>query len=119
MKAAIAPLVIVLLAVVIQPLSGQERLEPGSRPARPRATENAERKTPAPAATAVPGGSIAAPAQMTDRPDDERAIRALTDAFINAYNAGDARRLAALFTPDAEMIDEFGGRLIGQEELED
>ena len=53
-------------------------------------------------------------APLTDRPEDERALQALAAAFARSYAAGDARALAGLFTEDAEMIDENGGRLRGR-----
>ena len=40
------------------------------------------------------------------RNGDEPAIRQLVDAFAKAYNAHDSKKLAALFTADAELVDE-------------
>jgi uncharacterized protein (TIGR02246 family) len=57
-------------------------------------------------------------AAMSDRPEDERALRALADAYARSYNAGDARTLATLFTEDAEMIDENGQKLRGSPMIE-
>ena len=45
---------------------------------------------------------------LTDRPEDEKAIRAVGDAFTRAFDAGDAKAVAALYTEDAELIDENG-----------
>jgi len=39
-------------------------------------------------------------------------------AYLRSYNAGDARSLSALFTDDAEMIDENGERLRGRPMIE-
>lgn len=61
---------------------------------------------------------VVAPAMLSNRPEDERALRTLAEAYIRAYNAGDARSLAALFTDDAEMIDETGERLRGRATIE-
>ena len=53
------------------------------------------RTTPAPAAAA-----------QVDRGDDEKAIRALFDAFVKAFNAGDAAAAAATYTETAIVVDE-------------
>ncbi len=60
-----------------------------------------------------------APARVTNRPEDEKAIRTAAEAFVNAYNAGDAKALAAIFAPDSEVIDEFGDRIVGSDKIED
>ena len=62
---------------------------------------------------------VVAPARLTDRPEDEKAIRATAEAFIRAYNSGDAKALAALFAPDSEVIDEYGDRIVGRDRIED
>jgi uncharacterized protein (TIGR02246 family) len=55
------------------------------------------------------------PAQpVADHAGDEKAIRDAGAAFVRAYNAGDARTIASLFTPDAEVIDEEGQAVQGQ-----
>jgi len=65
-------------------------------------------------AQAVPAAAQPKPVAMTDRPEDESAIRAVGESFRAAYNAGDAKAAAALFTEDAEMIDEAGERIKGR-----
>jgi uncharacterized protein (TIGR02246 family) len=40
-----------------------------------------------------------------DRADDETAIRANVAEFVRAYNAGDAKAVAALFAKDAVIVD--------------
>jgi uncharacterized protein (TIGR02246 family) len=77
--------------------------------------------TPAPDATqpsagVKPGGP---PALLSRRPEDERALRSIADAYAHAYNTGDARSLATLFTDDAEMIDEDGEHLRGRLMIEE
>ncbi len=57
-------------------------------------------------------------AALTDRPEDESALRSLAAAYAQAYSTGDARALASLFTEDAEMIDEHGGRISGRPAIE-
>lgn len=49
---------------------------------------------------------------------DDQAIRAAGQAYAKAYNAGDAKALAALFTADAEYTDEFGNVFKGRAEIE-
>ena len=55
----------------------------------------------------------------TLRPEEEKAIRAVGEAFTRAYNAGDAEKVAALYTEDAEFIDEYGGLFEGRLLIED
>jgi len=78
----------------------------------PAVTTRPDRTQPPAAATA------GTPAALSHRPDDERALRTLAEAYARAYQAGDARALAALFTDDAEMIDENGERLRGRPMIE-
>jgi uncharacterized protein (TIGR02246 family) len=44
-------------------------------------------------------------APKADRSADEKAIRANVAAFVRAYNTGNAKAVAALFTPDAIIVD--------------
>src|SRR5262245_23622231 len=53
------------------------------------------------------------------RSADEKAIQAATAAFVTAYNAGDVKALAALFTADAEAVDEEGKVLRGRAAIVD
>lgn len=54
----------------------------------------------------------AAPAS---RPDDEAAIRAAAKAYVEALDTGDAARLAALWTPDGDIVDAAGQMMAGRE----
>ena len=47
------------------------------------------------------------------RSPEEKAIRAVDDAFVRDYNRGDSKALAALFTEDAEAIEAEGDRYQG------
>jgi uncharacterized protein (TIGR02246 family) len=58
-----------------------------------------------------------ATATAADRSADEKAIRDAGAAFVRTYNAGDARAIADLFTPDAEVIDEHGHRIQGRDAI--
>jgi uncharacterized protein (TIGR02246 family) len=50
-----------------------------------------------------------------DHSADEAAIRANIAQFVKAYNAGDAKAIAALFTPDGEAWDKEGNEAEGRE----
>jgi hypothetical protein len=53
------------------------------------------------------------------RSGDEAAIRASGQAFIDAYNARDAKKLAALWSPDAVYIDPLTSeQTVGRDEIE-
>jgi uncharacterized protein (TIGR02246 family) len=58
----------------------------------------------------------AAPA--ADRSADETAIRANVEKFVTAYNAHDAKAVAALFTPDGQIEDKDGDIADGREAIE-
>ena len=49
---------------------------------------------------------------------DEAAIRALEAAYDAAWNAADLPALTAPFTPDATIVDPFGGVSTGRVEIE-
>jgi uncharacterized protein (TIGR02246 family) len=55
----------------------------------------------------------------TDHPrsPDEAAIRALEAAYDAAWNAADLKGLTASFTPDATIVDPFGGVSSGRTEI--
>lgn len=58
-------------------------------------------------------------ATQKNRTEDELdAIRAEADAFIAAFNAGDAKGIAALWTADGEYTDETGRSFTGRDEIE-
>jgi uncharacterized protein (TIGR02246 family) len=52
------------------------------------------------------------------READVKAIRATADAFAKAYNAHDPQAIAALFSPDGEIVDESGDARQGRTEIE-
>jgi uncharacterized protein (TIGR02246 family) len=53
-----------------------------------------------------------------DRSADEAAIRANIDKVVKAYNAADAKGVAALFTPDGMVVDKEGDESAGRETIE-
>jgi uncharacterized protein (TIGR02246 family) len=52
-----------------------------------------------------------------DRSADEAAIRANVAQFVKAYNAHDAKGVAALFMPDGETIDKDGDQVKGRDAI--
>ena len=54
---------------------------------------------------------------LDQRSSDERDIRALEAAYDAAWNAADLAALIAPFTPDATIIDPFGGVSTGRAEI--
>src|SRR5579862_120214 len=54
----------------------------------------------------------------TSHSNDESAIRANVQAFMKAYNAGDAKTVSSLFSPEAQMIDEDGTTTQGRDAIE-
>jgi uncharacterized protein (TIGR02246 family) len=53
-----------------------------------------------------------------DHTEDEAAIRKNIAAFVKAYNAKDAKAIAALFTPDGQIEDKEGDINDGREAIE-
>lgn len=76
----------------------------GPAPARPG---HAQEKTAEPSQT---GGA--------PRTDDEAALRALVAEFARAFNAGDAKAVAALFTDKARVITVSGRSIEGRKAIE-
>jgi uncharacterized protein (TIGR02246 family) len=54
---------------------------------------------------------------LTDHSEDETAIRANIVRFAKAYNAGDAKAIAALFTPDGEVEGKEGDVTEGRDAI--
>jgi uncharacterized protein (TIGR02246 family) len=53
-----------------------------------------------------------------DRSGDEAAIRANVAAFVKAYNAHDAKAIAAQFTPDGQIVDKEGDASEGRDAIQ-
>ncbi len=73
----------------------------------------ATKQTPAPETAAV---TVTPPAA---RGEDEKAIKALLDAFVKAFNAGNAEAAAATYTETAVVVDEEGERIEGRAAIHD
>src|SRR5262249_24530728 len=69
-----------------------------------------------PTKQASPAGRSARSA--ADRSADEAAIRANIEKFVKAYNDGDAKAVAALFTPDGHAVDQDGNDAEGRKAIE-
>jgi uncharacterized protein (TIGR02246 family) len=69
-------------------------------------------------ATAADQKEPAKEEKRPDRSEDEAAIRANVAAFVKAYNAKDAKAIAALFTPDGQIVDKEGNAAEGREAIE-
>jgi len=86
-----------------------------------RGQEGTTEKTARP--TTQPKAAVGSPAPtqaaLTDRPEDEKAILSVGESFRLAYNAGDAKALASLYTDDAEIIEENGERFQGRKTIQD
>ena len=63
----------------------------------------------------TPAKDESKPKQAEDRSADEAAIRANIAQFAKAYDAGDAKAVAALFTPDAYIVGKEGNTTHGRE----
>ncbi len=74
--------------------------------------------TPAASQGNKTGSPVAGTAALTDRPEDEKAIRAMADGFTRSFRAGDAKAVAAMYSEDAELIDEYGERVQGRMAIE-
>jgi len=70
----------------------------------------------APAEKSAPAAQ--APTSPAWQQAEERAIRAVAEAFAKGYNAHDAKAVAALFTADAEAVDEEGNATQGRAAIE-
>ena len=103
----------------------------GNEPALPkpaeRAAKAAAKAIEKPAAQLVEKSSgkpavkgLAAPVAAADKSAaDEAAIRQTGETFSKAYGRGDARAVAAHFTPDAEYVDEQGNVFQGRQAIEE
>ena len=49
---------------------------------------------------------------------DKEAIAKCAEAFVNAFHKGDAKALAAFWTPNAEFVDQTGKHIKGRKALE-
>jgi uncharacterized protein (TIGR02246 family) len=105
-----------------QPATGQDR----PRPIRNRLgniLNNAAPQQAEPAPIAVPRTTATpaeqAPATSQAQIADEAAIRKTSASFVKAFEAADAKAVAAHFTADAEYVDEDGTVFQGRPAIEE
>jgi uncharacterized protein (TIGR02246 family) len=84
-------------------------------PAAAQSKPAAPPKTPAPAAAAPKTATAAQPAAASA---DLDAIRAGSDAYVKAFNQGQAKEVAALWAKDCEFVDSSGLTTIGRDAIE-
>jgi uncharacterized protein (TIGR02246 family) len=60
---------------------------------------------------------VAPSADSAGRSEDEKAIRATVAAFTAAFEKGDAKAIASLFTEEGEAVDAEGGTIQGREAI--
>jgi uncharacterized protein (TIGR02246 family) len=97
-------------------LAQQPVTKPSPSQATPKKATSPARPDQAPVGAA---SNPAAAAPGVEPTPDEKAILAATEAFIKAYNAGDAKAIAELYTDDAELIDEDGGIIEGRPAIQE
>src|ERR1700722_3371221 len=72
-------------------------------------------------ALALAVGLSARPAQAADSDDnaaDAAAMKKNAEAFTAAFDKGDAKAVAAFWTPNGDYVDETGRHMRGREEIE-
>lgn len=110
MRRIVLGLIAGLLAIAIPAV--QSRSQPEKKPAKaePEAKEPKakEAKTKEPKAREKPA---------VDHSADEAAIRANVAVFLKAYNSGNAKAIAALFTDDGQVEDQDGNVSEGREAI--
>src|SRR5262245_57028824 len=57
------------------------------------------------------------PAETSQRPADEKAIREAAQALARAFEKGDAKAVAAFWTEDGEYVEEGGAPVRGRDAL--
>jgi uncharacterized protein (TIGR02246 family) len=72
-----------------------------------------------PAKDAAPPATTPAPSTSAPPKSEEAAIRATAEAFIKAFNAGDAKAIANLWTPSGTVADDQGNVFKGRKAIEE
>ena len=57
-------------------------------------------------------------AESNENTKDEAAIKKNAQAFVAAFDKGDAKAVAAFWTPDGDYVDETGRHMKGRDEIE-
>jgi uncharacterized protein (TIGR02246 family) len=108
-----------LMLVPMQSTQGQNRPkvilnQPAPKPAQPAVAQPAK-----PVAPAAEKPATATPPASTATAADEEAIRQMGEAFVKAYDAADAKAVAAQFSATAEYVDEQGNVFEGRAAIEE
>ena len=62
---------------------------------------------------------VASAAEPFDKAKEEAALQKNAEAFVEAFNKGDAKALAAFFTQDGDIIDQDGRQIKGRKAIEE
>lgn len=124
--AALLMLPMVVLAQDTKPKSAPKPASPAAPKAAPAPAPSgtaapAKPNADAPKAAATPTAAPTATAKPAAPPApsaDEKEIRQSGDAYAKAFNQKDAKAIAALYTEDAEYIDEDGEGIQGRAAIE-
>jgi uncharacterized protein (TIGR02246 family) len=65
-------------------------------------------------ATVAPKAAARTALPPTVSAEDVKGVHAAVDAFVKAFNDGDAKAVSALFTENAEVIDDEGAMAVGR-----
>src|SRR5262245_32343768 len=71
-----------------------------------------------PLAAALLAVSPASAGQEKANPEDEAALQKCAETFVETFHKGDAKALAALWTPDGDYTDQRGRHFKGREAIE-
>jgi len=70
------------------------------------------------AAAALPAGGPARAADPKDNAKEEAALQKNAEAFVEAFNKGDAKAVAAFWAEDGDYIDQTGRHVQGRDAIE-
>jgi uncharacterized protein (TIGR02246 family) len=109
----VSGLAIVIALLAVPPAQSQSESKKQTKTSGQAKTIAAPEQKPASTSKKLDSGPPA------DRSADEEAIRSAIIAFAKAYNSGDAKAIAALFTPDGQIVTEEGETIEGREAIEE
>jgi uncharacterized protein (TIGR02246 family) len=118
-----ALLMMLLIASLCAEAQAQRRIIPGRRAPQamqpPAATQPPTSRTTGTPTLAPPRNlaTTASPTEDAAADPQEQAIRQSIAAQLKAFNAADAKALAALFTAEAEIVDEQGNLFQGRDAI--
>jgi uncharacterized protein (TIGR02246 family) len=107
----VVPLALLIMAGAVPGLNGGL----GLRPAHSQVSAGPKEPQQAPPARPKPDTEKAARKGLSDV---EKAILAIDEEYVLAYNKGDSKALAAMFTEDADVVEAGGDRYQGRRLIE-